>query len=309
MKWVETRISYTAADPETAADLISDIFDGFGLQGVAVESPEADAGLDRAEEARSLPSEYAVTGYLPKDTHLAERCRILERRLSDFQHGGILNYSITYTDIDEQDWAHAWKAHFHPVEVTDRIVIKPSWREYEPRPDQMVIELDPGMAFGTGTHPTTAMCIRLIEAYLRPGDAFLDIGTGSGILMLAADKLGAASVTGIDNDEVAVEVAQNNLLKNRVPPDRFRVYTSHLAEPAGGFYDLVCANILSEIIVELIPDIRRVLKPAGILICSGIIEAKKEMVTGGLAANGFGIRDMTAEDEWIAIAATLSGSF
>ncbi len=303
MKWVETKISFTAADPETAANLISDIFDGFGLQGVAIESPDAEPDLDWAEGAENLPSGHAVTGYLPRNTQLAERSRVLEQRLADLHQSGILSYTISYTDIDEQDWAHSWKAHFHPVQITKRIVIRPSWREYAAQPGQIILTIDPGMAFGTGTHPTTAMCIRLIEHYIQPGDHFLDIGTGSGILLLAADKLGATSVTGIDNDEVAIEVARENLLKNQVPDDRYQLLTGHLAHPVSKTFDLISANILSEIIVELIPDIRRILKPAGTLICSGIIDPKQQMVLDALAAGGFAAVEITVEDEWVAIVA------
>jgi ribosomal protein L11 methyltransferase len=126
---------------------------------------------------------------------------------------------VTYARIDEQDWAEAWKAYFWPEKITDLIVVKPSWREYPAEPQEIVLEIDPGMAFGTGTHPTTSLCIRMIQTHLKPGDAFLDVGTGSGILMIAAAKLGAGTVCGVDNDEVAVTVAEKNLLANHI--DRF----------------------------------------------------------------------------------------
>jgi ribosomal protein L11 methyltransferase len=157
------------------------------------------------------------------------------------------------------------------------------------------------MAFGTGTHATTSLCIRMIQDYLNPGDSFLDVGTGSGILMIAAAKLGAGSVTGVDNDEMAVAVAKQNLEDNGI--HRFDLACANLVDPVSRPYNLVTANILAEVILDLLPDIPVVVKPEGLFICSGIIAAKKEMVLSGLGSTGVEVIDVQEMDAWVAIAA------
>ena len=164
-----------------------------------------------------------------------------------------------------------------------------------------MLEIDPGMAFGTGTHPTTTLCVQLIEKHLRPGQSLLDIGTGSGILMIAAAKLGAVHVTGIDIDEVAVQVARLNLEHNRIAPSRWAVSEGDLATVSERQFDLVVANILSEVIVALLEDLHRVLKPNGIFICSGIITPKKDQILQKMTSVGVKSLDIDNLDEWVAI--------
>jgi len=288
-----------------ASDLISDIFYEFGLQGVIVESPEADTGIDWAEQHTNLPTDYAVIGYFPKNIQLPERCRMLEQQMARLSQKIDMTYQIIYHDIDEQDWAESWKQYFFTEKITDTIVINPSWREYTAKPGEIILEIDPGMAFGTGTHPTTRMCIALIEKYIQPADTFLDIGTGSGILMLAAAKLGAEKMTGIDNDEVAVSVARDNLIKNKIDPNSYELKTGNLVSNVSKTYTLVTANILSEIIVHLLNDIHHVVKKDSIFICSGIIEPKRAMVEEKLIAEGFEILEVMIKEEWMAIASRL----
>ena len=308
MKWVETRVIFESPDTATTSDLISDIFYDFGLQGVIVESPEAETGIDWAEHYTDLPADYAVIGYFPKNDQLPERCRMLEQQMACLKQKIDMTYQIVYHDIDEQDWAESWKQYFFTEKITDTIVINPSWREYTAKPGETIIEIDPGMAFGTGTHPTTRMCIALIEKYIQPKDSFLDIGTGSGILMIAAAKLGAGDMTGIDNDEVAVSVARDNLLKNKIAPDSYELKTGDLVSNVNKTYTLVTANILSEIIVHLLDDIHHVVKKDSIFICSGIIEPRRAMVEEKLRACGFEIIEVLIQEEWVAIASKLTAS-
>ncbi|MDO9264903.1 MAG: 50S ribosomal protein L11 methyltransferase, partial [Desulfosalsimonadaceae bacterium] len=165
MKWVEAKIIFDASDNRAAADLISEIFYDFGLQGVAVETPEIEPGPDWAENEFPVPAHHSVTGYFPKNKDLPEKCRILETRMVSLKQilemgdANRLTYTIGYHDLDEQDWAESWKQYFYTEKITDRIVINPSWRTYAPAPGEIVLQIDPGMAFGTGTHPTTRMCI------------------------------------------------------------------------------------------------------------------------------------------------------
>ena len=202
-------------------------------------------------------------------------------------------------------WAHAWKAYFWPRKITRHLVVKPTWRKYTPESDEIVIELDPGMAFGTGTHPTTVLCAAMIEKYLKKGDRFLDVGTGSGILMIAAAGLGAARVCGIDKDETAVQIASANLKINSIQSHRFELNTANLIDETSETYDMVAANILTDVILELIGDIKPVLSPGGIFISSGIIEKKKGQVTGALRNIGFEIVETAVKEGWVAIASRL----
>ena len=165
------------------------------------------------------------------------------------------------------------------------------------------MEIDPGMAFGTGTHPTTRMCIEMIERYLKKGDSVLDVGAGSGILMIAAAKLGAGRLWGVDNDPMAVEIAEKNLVGNRISKDRFSIVCGSLVEKIDASFDLVVANILAEVILDLIDSLIPVLNPGGIFIGSGIVEKKAEQVSEKLLRTGFDILETRSMDGWSAIAA------
>jgi len=185
------------------------------------------------------------------------------------------------------------------------IVVKPGRRESECGSRGIVFKIDTGPAFGTGTHPTTCLCIDMIEKYLNPGDSFLDVGTGSGILMIAAAKLGAGNMFGIDKSEVAVEAAQKNLLLNNLDPTRFAVKTGNLLEGIEGRFEVVAANILPEIISKLLDNIQGVLKENGIFICSGLIEGNTHRVLNKMKALGFKLLETLEKERWVSIAARL----
>ena len=306
MKWIEAKVVFDHPDKALAVDLISDIFFDFGLQGVVVEDPDiSPEGEDWAEDAIGRDDCHAVTAYLPENSQAETRCRTLESKLARLRARSGIIARISYKKQDDEDWAHAWKAYFWPLKISRRLVVKPTWREYTPAPDELVIELDPGMAFGTGTHPTTALCAAMIDTYLSKGDRFLDVGTGSGILMIAAARLGAARVCGIDKDEAAVEIAAANLKLNSIEPHRYELKTSNLCDEVSEKYAIIAANILTRVILDLILDIRRVLDPEGIFICSGIIEKNKSQVIGALKNAGFDILETAVKEEWVAIAARL----
>ncbi|MFW6283865.1 MAG: 50S ribosomal protein L11 methyltransferase [Desulfosalsimonas sp.] len=306
MKWIQTRVNFESSDPESAAAMITDIFCGLGLQGVIVESPDADPELDWADDALPRPGRNAVIGFFRADAQLEENRRQLEDALARLPASVANACSTRYSDVDEQDWAESWKAHFHPVRISQRLVVKPSWRDFQAGGQDIIIELDPGMAFGTGTHPTTALCMRLIERHLPPGARVLDVGTGSGILLVAAAKLGAAQLTGIDCDPVAVDVAEQNLLANRVCEDCFCLRTGDLVADMQGGFDLVVANILTQTILPMIPDIPVLLSGEKIFITSGIIEENQDMIIGGLQQQGFIILEVLSENGWVGIAAKLA---
>ena len=310
MQWIEVKVVFDQpgqdpADNELAVDLISDIFYDFDLQGVVVEDPAIDPEEDWAEDAIGRAVCHSVTAYLPEDGQSETRCRILEKKLSLLKVRSGLISRTSYKKLDDEDWAHAWKAYFWPRKISRHLVVKPTWREYTPESDEIVIELDPGMAFGTGTHPTTVLCAAMIEKYLKTGDCFLDVGTGSGILMIAAARLGAARVCGIDKDETAVKVAAANLKLNTIQPQRFQVKTANLVDETRETYDMTVANILTDVILDLIVDIGRVLNPGGIFICSGIIEKNQRQVMEALQNIGFEIIEVVGQEEWVAITSRL----
>lgn len=301
MKWIVAKVTVEAEDPGLAIDLIADIFYSLGLKGVVVDDPQKDSRLDWDDDAVQPPDAPGVTGYVADTRKAADLCRALETGLRRLASTTGISARTTYSRIDEEDWANAWKEYFWPEKISASIVVKPTWRDYNVTAGEIVLEIDPGMAFGTGTHPTTALCIRLIEAHLKPDASFLDVGTGSGILMIAAAKLGAGTLCGVDHDATAVGVARENLRLNGI--DRFRLFTGNLVDDVSAAFDIVAANILAEVILDLLPAVRSVLNREGLLICSGIITAKKELVSTGLRHHGFEIVESLEEEGWVAIAA------
>jgi len=210
---------------------------------------------------------------------------------------------LTYT-ADDSAWKDKWKEYFKPFRVSDRIVIKPTWEEYDAKDGDLILEIDPGMAFGTGTHETTSMCIEMIEKYLKPGDSVLDAGCGSGILSIAAALLGAQKVLGVDIDETAVEVARENIEKNGVADVADARY-GDLTRGVDFRGDLVVANLMAELICLLSPDVPAHLSDGGIFISSGILTEKEEMVTADLKKAGFGIKEINRKGEWCCIVAEI----
>jgi ribosomal protein L11 methyltransferase len=306
MKWIAAKVTFDGPDRALATDLVADIFYDLDLKGVVVDDPDMDPGQDWGEDAVPPPEMPGVTGYFADTQRSGDKCNALEAALQRLARVVRINTRVEYTRIDEQDWAEAWKAYFWPEKITDTIVVKPSWRDYPAGPQEIILEIDPGMAFGTGTHATTALCIRMIQTHLKPGDAFLDVGTGSGILMIAAAKLGAGTVCGVDNDEVAVAVAEKNLLANHI--DSFSLSTGNLVDDVRQTFEVVAANILAEVILDLLPDVKAVLKQNGLLVCSGIITAKTEIVLSGLKEKGFTVLEVIEKEGWLAIAARKTGT-
>ncbi len=302
MKWTEAKVVFDYSDKQIATDLISDIFNGFGIQGVVIEDPAADPAEGWGDGAVEKPTDNSVAGYFPSNSSLSDKCLALEEKLKELETRSGISWHIKYSEIDEKDWAESWKSFFWPEKIGEKIVVKPTWREYTPEKDDIILEIDPGMAFGTGAHPTSALCLRMIEKHLKPGDSFLDIGTGSGILMIAAAKLGADRLMGTDTDEVAAEIAKTNLLLNNIDENRFAIQVSSLTEKIEGRFDIVAANILSEVIMTLLDTVRDVISENGMLICSGIIEENRNMVGQKMKDKGFEIIETQVRDSWVCIA-------
>ena len=307
MNWLEIKVSFDSEDPHLVSDLIADVFYEFGVKGVVVDDPELEPEEGWGSDAQGPPERYAVTGYFPGTQGAAENSRLLEDNIRQLANEIGFTFDRNLRRIDEEAWAESWKAFFRPEHITDRIVVKPTWREYTPAADEIVLEIDPGMAFGTGTHPTTAMCVQQIETYLNPGDSFLDVGTGSGILMLAAAKLGAQKLLGIDNDDIAVTVAQDNMRLNRVDPGIYQCCSGHLSEAVDERFDFITANILFDVVMELLDTVHVNLATRGMLVCSGIISRNRKAVTDKMARMGYEVLDVLKREEWVCIAGRYKG--
>ena len=302
MRWIEAKVVFDAEDIHLAGELISNLFFEFDLQGVAEEDPTVEPTDGWAEDSIGRPDRHAVIGYFPKDRKVKKRCKVMEKKLALLKENSAILYRVSYKELAEEDWAEAWKAFFTPQKIGRKIVVKPTWCEYGADPDDIVLELDPGMAFGTGTHPTTALCVNLIEGYLKRGSSFLDVGTGSGILMISAAKLGAGLICGVDKDTVAVDVAAGNLKLNGFDSQSYSLSTGNLLEGIKAKYDFIVANIFTHVILELLDDLHRVLAQDGIFVCSGMFEKNKNLVVAKMKNMGFEILEIREREEWSAIA-------
>ncbi len=302
MKWIEVKVVFDADDNPLAGELIANLFFEFDLQGVVEEDPAIEPDEGWAEDSIGRAEQHAVVGYFPKDRQAKKRCRVLEKKLAFLKENFAMLYRVSYKELDEEDWAEAWKAFFEPQKIGQKIVVKPTWCEYKADPGDIVLELDPGMAFGTGTHPTTALCLRLIEDYLNLGDSFLDVGTGSGILMIAAARLGAGFVCGLDKNEMAVKIAARNLRLNGIAPQRFSVKMGNLVAGIEERYDLIVANISTQVIYNLLENIEKILNDKAIFICSGILEKNENLVLARMKTIGVDILEVCIKDQWVAIA-------
>jgi ribosomal protein L11 methyltransferase len=296
VRWLELTISAHGEAVEAISELLSRHAPG----GVAIEEPIAL--LDDGQEYRVLPDgAVLVRAYLPIDGTEEEQRQQIEEGLWHLgQIGPHFVGELTSRVVAEEDWANAWKEYYHVLHVGTRVVIKPSWRDYAPRPGEVVLELDPGMAFGTGLHPTTRMCLELLEQRVQPGMRVLDVGTGSGILALAAAKLGAASVLALDVSSVAVESAQANVRANGLD-ERIAVRLGSIEAASGARYDLVVANIIARVIAELAPALVGALGTGGLLIASGIIDERLSLAEDALRAAGLAEIEQVRDGDWVSL--------
>lgn len=301
-EWIEARVEYRHKDMPFAAEILANVFYDLDLQGVILEDPSYEETDGWADEDLILPTQYAVIGYFPRDDELAEKRLLLEAALEKLRQNENIFYSVVFRDVSSQDWSETWKVHFQPQQISDRITVKPTWQPYDGRPDEIILEMDPGMAFGTGTHATTQLCTRLIERLLKKGSTVLDVGTGSGILLIAAAKLGAERGLGIDLTEETVMIAKENLSLNGINPEAFQVRTGDLVATVDTRFDMVIANLLPGIVVSLLDTVQQVLTPDGIFICSGFMEMHMEQMIGKMTSLGFSVLDKETEKNWVAVA-------
>ena len=294
--WLELSV---VSEPE-AADAVAEVFGRWG-RGVAIDqpvlqSPDGDGGwVDPTQNV-------VVKTYLPVDEKVEEHRQLLEEaawHLGRLRHVEPLQTRV----LAEEDWAHAWKKFFHPHRVGKRLVIVPSWRRRARQPDDVVIRLDPGMAFGTGLHPTTRMCLALLEEHVQPGDRMLDFGCGSAILSIAAARLGAERSVAIDVDAVAVRVAEENARRNKVLR-KVRV-GQRTVEPGvpveGAPFDLVAANISAFVLKNARDGLHGALKPGRVAILSGVLATAAADVRSHFESGGWQHVETRQEGDWVAI--------
>ncbi|NQD66360.1 50S ribosomal protein L11 methyltransferase [Bacillus haikouensis] len=309
MKWSEISILTT----NEAIEPVSHILHESGASGVVIEDPfelikerEDMFGEIYQLNPEDYPSEgVLVKAYLPVNSFLGETVEEIKQGITNLvtYDIDIGENKVEISEVNEEEWATAWKKYYHPVKISDKFTIVPTWEDYTPvHSDELIIELDPGMAFGTGTHPTTVMCIQAIERIVKPDDSVIDVGTGSGVLSIAAAMLAAAEVKAYDLDEVAVRSARLNVKLNKVQ-NRVTVNQNNLLNGITGQADVIVANILAEIILRFTEDAFELVKPGGSFITSGIIQPKKEQVKESLEAAGFLIEEVMVMEDWVAIIA------
>ncbi|KPG71487.1 50S ribosomal protein L11 methyltransferase [Enterococcus sp. RIT-PI-f] len=308
MKWNEVTVATASESVEAVANILMEQ----GASGVAIEDVldvenfKSDAYgeiLDK-ETYTTLAEGAQVTAYFPETIFLPEVLPIIKGAIDRLPEYGLAvgKNEISTNEVVEEAWATAWKKYYHPVRISRYLTIVPSWEKYQAKQaDEKIITLDPGMAFGTGTHPTTRLTLQALEVYVRGGETVLDVGTGSGVLSIASKHLGAQTVYAYDLDEVAVRSAVENMQLNPIAHD-VHVQANNLLTGVEEAADIIVANILADIILLMIPDAWRLLKPEGTLIVSGIIEAKKQLVVEAMQAQGFEIDQVFTQKDWVAIA-------
>ena len=248
-------------------------------------------------------SHASVSYFVPKEANIADGMAFLRERLSE---SGLGDAGVEVVGINEEDWANSWKEFYKPFKV-GKIVIVPAWEKYEADEDEIIVTMDPGMAFGTGTHETTRLIIGLLQKYVRQGMSLLDVGTGSGILAICGAKLGAVDCRAYDIDPMSVRVANENIRESGLE-DRIVCAQSDLlkqAENIAGGYDVICANIVADIIIRMTPDVSPFMSEKTVLLASGIITERADDVVECFEKNGFKIVERAEDNGWCALAVML----
>ncbi|HBH0595328.1 TPA: 50S ribosomal protein L11 methyltransferase [Clostridioides difficile] len=310
--WIEVTIKTTTE----AVEPITNILYEQGAGGAVIEDPKDflfqkknELDWDYVEEEvfkKNEEDDVLIKTYVSEEKNVMEFVEIIKQKVLGLKDFGIDigEGSVSLDQVNEADWANAWKAYYKPTKVGQRVVVKPTWEDYAMQEGDLIIELDPGMAFGTGTHETTSMCIRELEKYVNKDSKVFDIGCGSGILAIVAAKLGAKEVVAVDLDEVAVKVAKENVLENKVEKS-VSVMHGNLTDVIKDKADVIVANIIADIIKILAKDVQNFMKEDAIFISSGIILDKVEEVKESLIENGFEIVEVQKLGEWSAIVSKL----
>jgi ribosomal protein L11 methyltransferase len=296
-KWIELAVDVDAE----AVEPVSELFARYGFnEGVAIDEPYIQDG-DGDNLEIDIAALFTVRTYIADSDFRPEV--VEEMRQALWHYGQIRSVSdLKVSTLKEEDWANAWKEHFQVHRIGDRVVIRPPWREYEPKDDEVVVELDPGMAFGTGLHPSTRLSVLGVEQVVNPGDTVFDVGTGSGILAIAAVKLGAARADCVDVETVAVRATNENAERNHVQVQiSVELGSAGPGEPFQDQYDVVLANIIARILIDLSEALVSQTRPGGHLVLAGIIESREQDVIAAFTAQGAEVITRRQHDDWVSL--------
>lgn len=300
MEWLEVSVQVNGE----AAEAVAEVLSRYAPQGVAFDFGIDDSVPDtpNSDRAAESASQVTVKAYLPVDEDIAKHQREVEAGLGHLRHIWPVIPEPAFAPVQDQDWTSLWKEQIPVLHLGQHVVIKPSWRSYTPKPGELILEMDPGMAFGTGLHPTTQLCVLATEALVTPDAEVLDLGTGTGILAMIAAKLGAQHILAVDNDEDAVIAARRNAAKNKISDQIELVHGS--LEDVTSAYDLVLANILAPIIISMAhAGLAERVRHGGTLVASGILEEQADAVAAALEATGLQVTERRQQDEWMVLIA------
>ena len=318
MNWIEVNI-YTTTE---GIDPVCGCLLGIGVTGFVIKDAKdfeeflADktGNWDYIDDdlMNLRDCETCVTVYLPDDSQGADMLSALRSEMSALasrdENKAFGRLAAELSNVREEDWANNWKQYFKPMTVGEKLVIKPSWEDYDKNDDRTILEIDPASSFGTGQHNTTRLCLELIEKNLRNGDRVLDLGCGSGILSIAAVLLGAEEVTAVDISQNSVETAKENAAKNNIPVEKYTAYcgdiisNEKLVEKIGGGFDLIAANIVADVLIAMSPLFEKFVKSGGTLILSGIITERADEVVEAVKSKGYTMLELREKDGWAAVA-------
>ena len=312
MDWLELKIDTSHA----GLDAVTDMLEQQGVTGVMIDD-EADfqSFLENNRQYWDYVDDdllaqkkgvSRVTFYLERNEDAYGTVAAVRMAMSALKkdHPEYAPLLLTMADVADEDWENNWKQFYKPMEIGRRLLVKPSWEELEAPTDRIVLQMDPGMVFGTGTHETTQLCLEMLDAQVQPGMRVLDLGCGSGILSIAALRLGAESAFACDIDEKCVDVAYENAALNGIEKDRYTVRwgdvltDAALRQEMGAGYDIVVANIVADVIMGLSPHVRPFLKPGGLFLCSGIIDDRAAEVLEKLKADGWDVFEQRSNEGW-----------
>lgn len=314
MKWIEVKVKTTAE----ASEIVSNILYEAGADSLVIEDPNVISELERNRESwdyiddRITTFEYdgmIIKGYLEEKEDMEPIIEDIKSKLKEIETFGVENSfaELIVTEVEDEDWSKEWKKYYKPQKIGERIVIKPSWEKYRRKSHEIVVKIDPGMSFGTGTHETTIMCVQQLEKYVKENSWVIDVGSGTGILAIVAAKLGAKKVVAVDLDEKCVESTKINAKANSVRNKINAVHGNLLDLVEDMKADVIVANIFADIIAILAQDVHALLEKNGIFIASGIIESKEDFVKRELEANGLEIIDTIHMGEWVCLVAKRIG--
>ena len=306
MNWIELIVHTTTAGSDPVSDLLMEL----GASGTMIEDradipdPAKPHGIWEIIDPKlldAMPEDVLVHAWYEPGESFAATLDSLRLRLSEFRctEQGFGSLQIETKNVADSDWAEVWKKYYKPFYAGEHLVVKPTWEPFTPRPGDKIIEIDPGMAFGSGTHETTGMCLSLLEEYLRGGETVIDVGTGSGILAIGAALFGASRVLAIDIDPDAVRVARENVAHNGVD-HTVSVQQGNLLDRVEETCDLCVANIISDVIISFAAPLSRHIRSGGLFLCSGIVSVRRDEVEAALQAAGYEILKVETRGEWVA---------